>query len=376
MKFGLLFIMAFASENRENKLESAAKSDEKFHEKNDENLILVKIEEDDYTKEHKNPSRYIGVAYHKTKVRWTAYRWSKNEKKNVHNGTYKDEETAAHASDTLARKLMANGEKNLKLNFPDKNIEVYRPWQDKKFAGVCFYLKGKTMKWAAYRWSKKEKKNVFNGYDYKDEETAAHASDTLARKLIANGENNLKLNFPDDHTVYPEKKTGYKYIGIFYSRYHKSWAARRWSKHAGKIIFNGYYNDEETAARASDTLARKLMANAEQDHKLNFPDDHTEVYKEKKQTSSKYTGVSYNEATAKWQVSRWSKNEKKMFSNGSYEDEKTAAHASDTLAIKLMKNREHGHKLNFLDDNTKVYPQHPRNKRKRSEHDLGHSQNN
>jgi hypothetical protein len=38
--------------------------------------------------------------------------------------------------------------------------------------------------------------------------------------------------------------------------------------------------DEETAAHASDTLARKLTENGEKGHRLNFPDDYTEVYPE------------------------------------------------------------------------------------------------
>ena len=48
------------------------------------------------------------------------------------------------------------------------------------------------------------------------------------------------------------------------------------------MVYNGtIYKDEETAARASDTLARKLMANGEQNHRLNFPDNNTEVYPKK-----------------------------------------------------------------------------------------------
>ena len=47
IKFGLLLIMlALASENREIKIESA--KCERLKEENDENLILVKIEEDEY----------------------------------------------------------------------------------------------------------------------------------------------------------------------------------------------------------------------------------------------------------------------------------------------------------------------------------------
>merc|ERR1712096_220658 len=110
----------------------------------------------------------------------------------------------------------------------------------------------------------------------------------------------------------------------------------RWSKNEKKNIYNGYYKDEETAAHASDTLARKLMANGEQNHKLNFPDDDTEVNPETKQTSSRYIGVTYIQTQERWQVGRHSKNENKNCYNGYYEDEETAAHASDTLARKLI----------------------------------------
>ena len=46
------------------------------------------------------------------------------------------------------------------------------------------------------------------------------------------------------------------------------------------MIHYGTYDNEETAARASDTLARKLLTNGEQAHKLNFPDDDTDVFPE------------------------------------------------------------------------------------------------
>merc|ERR1712098_73098 len=75
---------------------------------------------DDDTEVHaktKQTSKYIGVSY--ANPTWRTYRWSPNIKKNFYNGQYKDEEAAAQASDTLARKLIANGDTNLKLNFPD-----------------------------------------------------------------------------------------------------------------------------------------------------------------------------------------------------------------------------------------------------------------
>ena len=46
------------------------------------------------------------------------------------------------------------------------------------------------------------------------------------------------------------------------------------------MINHGSYENEEAAAHASDTLARKLIANGEQGHKLNFLGDETEVFRE------------------------------------------------------------------------------------------------
>merc|ERR1712098_396811 len=151
---------------------------------------------------------------------------------------------------------------------------------------------------------------------------------TLARKLMKNGEQNHRLNFPEDDTeVYPEdKKTSSKFIGVSFNNKKSNWRVERRSKN--KTLFNGHFDDEETAARASDTLARNLMKNGGQNHKLNFPEDHTEVYPEKKKTSSKFIGVSFNKKQANWRVERWNKSER--FYNGHYDNEETAARASDT----------------------------------------------
>merc|ERR1712098_67096 len=143
------------------------------------------------------------------------------------------------------------------------------------------------------------------------------------------------------------------------------------------MICNGTYENEKTAAHASDTLARKLMENGEHGHRLNFPDDYTEMWPEKMKTSSNYIGVSYNKRDERWCAQRHSRNENKVVNNGTYKDKKTAAHASDRLARQLMENGEHGHKLNFPDDHsglkTKKYQ---RNKRKRSDREhFGYSQN-
>merc|ERR1712098_620860 len=198
--------------------------------KNDENLTVVKIEDGEYSKVNKK-SKFIGVTYNKDRSKWRAQRWNKNENKNTYNGCYEDEETAALASDTLARKFMENGGQNHKVNFSDDYFEVYpeKITATSEYIGV-FYDKSKK-KWKVQRWSKDENKRFCNGY-YADEETAAHASDTLARKLIENGEQNHRLNFPEDQTKFhPEKKTS-KYIGVSYRA--PKWRAQRHSKDENK----------------------------------------------------------------------------------------------------------------------------------------------
>jgi len=247
-----------------------------------------------------------------------------------------------------------------------------------KFIGMTFHRA--SSKWEVQRRSKNGNKLLSGGY-YDDAETAAHASDTLARKLMENGEKNRKLNFPDDHTeVYPEKKEiSSKLIGVSYNERQSKWCAQRWSKNEKKLLSNGCYDDEEKAAHASDTLARKLMKNGEQKHKLNFPDDYTKVYPEKdKQFTSKFIGVSYREKISKWHVQRWSREEKKNFSNGHYDNEITAAHASDILARKLMNNGDHKIKLNFPKENFEANPEENQKKKRKRPKVLSseHPQNN
>merc|ERR1712098_411561 len=100
---------------------------------------------------------------------------------------------------------------------------------------------------------------------------------------------NHKLNFPDDHIeVYREEKSS-KYIGVFYDKNKSKWRVQRWIKNENKRVSNGSYDDAETAAHASDALARQLMENGEQKLKLNFPDDHTKVYPADNQKKEKKT---------------------------------------------------------------------------------------
>merc|ERR1712098_928916 len=165
----------------------------------------------------------------------------------------------------------------------------------------------------------------------------------------------MGVKIEEDEYVKVKKKS--KYFGVTYYAAFSKWRAQRYSKAEKKMVSNGYYKDEETAALASDNLARTLMENGKQTHKLNFPDEHTEVDSEKREISSKFIGVAYTKKTQTWGVQRWSKNENKQFFNGYYDDEETAAHASDTLARKLMKGGENNLKLNFPDDKAETHPE-------------------
>merc|ERR1712098_677383 len=184
-------------------------------------------------------------------------------------------------------------------------------------------------------------------------ETNENDEKNVPQKYGNIAENSILVKIEEDEHAEVNKKS--EYIGVSFHRNTSKWMAQRCSKN--KKFFNGRYDDEETAAHASDTVARKLMKNGEQNHKLNFPEDDTEVYPEKKKTSSKFIGVSFNKrAESMWSVGRWSKKENKTLFNGHYENEETAAHASDTLARKLMKNGEQNLKLSFPEDDTEVYP--------------------
>merc|ERR1712098_249241 len=96
--------------------------------------------------------------------------------------------------------------------------------------------------------------------------------------------------------------------------------------------------------------------------------DETEVHP--KTDRDNYIGVSYNKKQERWRAVRWSKNEKQSVFKGYYKDEIAAAHASDALARKLIKNGEQNHRLNFPDDDKKVHPKFRENKRKRLDGDV------
>jgi len=167
-------------------------------------LNFPKDETEAWTKKETS-SKYIGVSWSKRDSKWQVGIWSKMVGKMVHNGRFSEEIKAAHASDTLARELINNGGESYKLNFPNDETEVWP--EEKAKSSKYFGVRWHKSKWKASRWSKIQGKTVDNGYFDADEETkAAHASDTLAREFINNGEEGHKLNFSDDETeVWPKK---------------------------------------------------------------------------------------------------------------------------------------------------------------------------
>lgn len=75
-----------------------------------------------------------------------------------------------------------------------------------------------------------------------------------------------------------------------------------------------------------------------------------------KANSQPFVGVSFNKNRSKWDVKRWSKYKRKTVSNGSSNDERAAARASDSLARHLMENGDHGLKFNFPANDEEVRP--------------------
>merc|ERR1712098_677328 len=128
-----------------------------------------------------------------------------------------------------------------RLNFPEDDTEVHlEKTASSKFIGVTY--KKNLAKWEVQRKSKNEKKKIYHGI-YKDEKIAAHASDTLARNLIANGEHH-RLNFPEDETEVHPKTDRDNYIGVSYNKKQERWRAVRWSKNEKQSVFKGYYKDK------------------------------------------------------------------------------------------------------------------------------------
>ena len=107
-----------------------------------------------------------------------------------------------------------------------------------------------------------------------------------------NQQNRLKSSLPGGR----QPSSQYKGVSWFKSR--KKWAA--YIKQNGKRKHLGYFATEREAALAYDSAARQLFGEFAY---LNFPDEEgPTVSLEKRQTSSRHVGVSFDNKTGRWRA--------------------------------------------------------------------------
>ena len=269
-------------------------------------------------------SEFVGVGWHKQRRKWMA-RISHNGKKQ-HLGCFDDEHEAARAVDTAARRLRGDdahggrsGQNCHRLNFPTER-EVKRAQERgallidlDRVAAAASERQGPS-KFVGVSWNKLERKwkAQFN-HDGKrqylgcfdDEQQAARAVDTAARRLRGEdahggrsggiGKQWRRLNFPTEGEVERAQERGMltvedmaataaaseqqgpsKFVGVSWYKNSRKWTAQ--IKHDGKQQHLGSFDDEQEAARAVDTVARRLRGEdahggraGKKWHRLNFP---------------------------------------------------------------------------------------------------------
>jgi hypothetical protein len=189
--------------------------------------------------ERQGPSKFVGVSKRKRKRNYYWKATISHDGKQQHLGCFDDEQEAARAVDTAARRLRGEdahggrgGNKNwLRLNFPTEG-EVKQAHergallteQDKAAAIVASERQGPS-RFVGVSWNKKDRKwmaqlkhdgkSQYLGY-FDDEHAAARAVDTAARRLRgedahggrAGKSNWLRLNFPSKREAGRAKALG------------------------------------------------------------------------------------------------------------------------------------------------------------------------
>jgi hypothetical protein len=265
-------------------------------------------------------SEFVGVHWHKSRRKWTAE--ISHDGKQQHLGLFDDEHEAARAVDTAARRLRGEdahggrtGRSRLRLNFPTER-EVKRA----------------------------------------QERGALRMKDKVAAAAASAGQG-------------PSK-----FVGVVWDKKSRKWRAG--IKHDGNQQRLGHFDDEWEAARAVDTVARRLRG--EDAHggrsgngtwlRLNFPTEGevkraqasallTEKHKaeaaSEQQGPSEFIGVSWTKKDRKWEAKIT--HDGKQQHLGRFDDEQEAARAVDAAARRLRGKDAHGgraggrkcHRLNF-----------------------------
>jgi hypothetical protein len=254
-------------------------------------------------------------------------------------------------------------------------------------------------KFVGVSWNKNERKwvaqlnhdgNVHHLGYFDDEQHAARTFDTTARRLRGedahggrSGTNWNRLNFPTEGEVRravergavltaedkaaavasSEQQGPSKFVGVSWNKKNRKWMAN--TRHDGNQHCLGYFDDEQQAAMAFDTAARRLRG--EDAHggrsgvnwfRLNFPterevrravergalltaeDKAAAVAASEQQGPSKFVGVSWKKNERKW-VAQLNHDGNAHYL-GRFDDEQHAARTFDTTARRLRGDEAHG----------------------------------